>query len=461
VPPESIFNSSLGDLPFVAPNVSARDEAGDILKKLNAAFGSGDCGNTCMSVGCGLSVIGLCWIYCKMLLINEGQWGFVMHSGVPEMLGPGRYFLSSPLTEVTCVVDQGEEVIRAPPITLIRVTEGKLGIGSDNGKPEILLPGRHLRFSSNFKLIGIRDIQEELIEYGPIKILTVRSGGVRICYESGKVQIFPAGRYGINSATFSVAGLINTQQQNVKCDEHRVLLEGGVGLYVTGLLTFQVDNPGRLIEQLGQRDILQAVTQITKAEISRVFSTIHLEHISTAQMNQDTKEGGSVLGKQEQEGERGQICHEILLAIRPMATHWGIEMINFQIENLILSDRKYALEYEEASLAMAKAKSHRRALDLNNDIQIQKAKAQAEALRIEAEGQKVASIIESEGKAESERIEARGRHEAAETMTNEFAKRLAYTGQQVEFAASLNATTLSVIPDIDIEFTKDFGKKNN
>jgi len=288
-----------------------------------------------------------------------------------------------------------------------------------------------------------------------------------VCYESGKVQIFEAGRYGINSSTFNVAGLINTQQQNAKLDAHRVLLDGGVGVYVTGLLTFQVENPARLVEQLGQRDVLQAVTQITKAEISRVFSSIHLEQISTSQMKRDPAEV-SALGQQPQqpqqpdglvldhaqEGERNMICHEVIIAVRPIAAQWGVRIIHFQIENLVLSDRKYAEEYEEASLAMAKAKANRRALDLNNDINIQLAKAQAESLRIEAEGQKVASIIEAEGKAESERIEALGRHEAAETMTNEFARKLAYAGQQVELAGALNAEVLTMISDIDTEFTK-------
>jgi len=131
-----------------------------------------------------------------------------------------------------------------------------------------------------------------LIEFGPIKLLTVKSGGVRVCYHAGKVEIFPEGRYAINSSTFVVAGFINTQQQNVKFDQHKVLLDGGISLLVEGLLTFQVVDPALLIKQLGERDLLQAVSQVTKAELSRVFSAIHLEQISTAQTARVEKKRG-------------------------------------------------------------------------------------------------------------------------------------------------------------------------
>jgi len=116
------------------------------------------------------------------------------------------------------------------------------------------------------------------------------------------------------------------------------------------------------------------------------------------------------------------------------------------LESTTLADRKYAAEYEEASLAMAKAKSNRRAIEATNDIMIQKAKAASSALKIEAEGQKTALLIQAEAKAEARRIEAKGRNDAAELMQNTFAKQYAMAGQQVEFAGALKAKVLTVVP---------------
>jgi len=155
--------------------------------------------------------------------------------------------------------------------------------------------------------------------------------------------------------------------------------------------------------------------------------------------------------KAHDEGEtRLEICADIMRSVRPISDQWGVKIINFQLESTTLADAKYAAEYEEASLAMAKAKSNRRAVEATNDIMIQQAKAAAQALKIEAEGQKTATLIQAEARAESRRIEAKGRNDAAEMMQNTFAKQFALAGQQVEFASALKAKVLTVVPGSSI-----------
>jgi len=457
---EADFKSSIGVIPFVVPNVRPDHENEDLVKVINTNFGSHDCETLGWNLCCMLSGIGCCWVVCcRMKLVSEGEWGFYLHSGKPELKLPGRYFVPSPLTSWHRKWSQGDDVITCGPVSIVRIQRGSVGLAYNNSQPEILLPGRHVRTSSTFKFDAQVSIDKELIEFGPIKLLTVKSGFVRVCYHSGHVQIFPEGRYAINSSTFVVAGWINTQQQNVKFDRLKVLLDGGISLYVEGLLTFQVTDPAILIKQLGERDLLQAVSQTTKAELCRVFSSVHLEQISTAQMlesRKEQKELTSVMGPQPQqtqsyEGEiRNEICADIMRSVRPITEQWGIKIINFQLESTILADEKYAAEYEEATLCIAKAKSNRRAIEAINDIMIQKAKATAQALKIEAEGRKTAILIQSEGEAESRRIEARGQNDAADMMTNNFAMKYALGGQQVEFASALKAQVLTVVPESTI-----------
>jgi len=288
--PEADFKTSIGVIPFLEPNVRPDHESEDLLKAINKEFGDRECESCAWNLCCLFSGIGACWVLCRMQLIEEGQWGFYMHSGQPEMKMPGRYYISSPLSSWERAWSQGEDLITCGPVTIVRVPKGSVSLAFNNSQPEILLPGRHVRTSSTFKFDRTVSLQNDLIEFGPVKLLTVKSGGVRVCYHAGHVEIFPEGRYAINSSTFVVAGFINTQQQNVKFDQHKVLLDGGISLLVEGLLTFQVVDPALLIKQLGERDLLQAVSQVTKAELSRVFSSIHLEQISTAQMSDSKKE---------------------------------------------------------------------------------------------------------------------------------------------------------------------------
>ncbi len=175
-------------------------------------------------------------------------------------------------------------------------------------------------------------------------------------------------------------------------------------MLVKGLLTFRVCDVERLIKQLGDRDLMRALQDVCQAEMSRVFSGVHLEQISTAMAAQpgapgagasrnraaaaDAKDsktaapiiGGGLLGAsgavaaavsaaggvgastQEgvapgaADGSRSLICQQVIDYVSTTSKEWGVEIINFQLESLRLADAKYAREYEEASLAMAKAK---------------------------------------------------------------------------------------------------------
>lgn len=85
--------------------------------------------------------------------------------------------------------------------------------------------------------------------------------------------------------------------------------------------------------------------------------------------------------------------------------------------------------------------------DAENKIKIQRARADADAITIAAEAQKNKQIIEAKGLAEARTIEAKARNDAAAMMTDDFARALQLAGQQVEFAKSLKAKVLTVLPD--------------
>jgi len=334
----------------------------------------------------------------------------------------------------------------------------------------MLLPGLHVYNSPVFRFEKIVDLSHPLIQHGPVTIFTVASGTVRVCYDSGSVRIFEAGRYGIMSPNFICSAIIRTQQQNLPFDNHQVLLMGGINLVVQGLLTYQVVDVAKLITQLGETDLQRAITDTTKAELARVFAGIHLEQISAQQtmMAEENSKEASLLGQDAADvttrhkggaaGIRSWICAQVVEDISPLTAGWGIKIINFQLESTRIADPKYAREYEEASLAMAKAKANRRAVSTQNDILIQQAEAASRAVQIEAEGRKIAAIKGAEARADSQLVEARAsasarlfeaesRNQAAVSMKNDFGRQLAMMDRNVGIASSLKATTLVVSPE--------------
>jgi len=349
------------------------------------------------------------------------------------------------------------------PVSVIRIHLGEFGFADDNAHPVVLLPGLHLHNDNKWRFIKSARQNDAYIEHGPIKFFTVNSGFVRVCYVKGKVQIFGEGRYAVNEYNFIVDKSVNMQMQNVRFEQHPVLLDGGVKMLVEGLLTYQVDDAVKVVTKIGPDALLPAVTNVAKAELSHVFATVHFEQISSSTSTPSQQPGGggggggnkperkekAVLGdKEETEGEpRSMICHHVVQYISPIVKEWGVRILNFQLESLKLADLNYSRDYEEATLAIAKAKSNFRAQAIQNDLLMSSAEAKARAVRIEAEGQKVAAVIAAQASAESTMIEAEAKNKAADSLHNAFGQQMALANQQVEFARALKATSLTVLPN--------------
>jgi len=390
------------------------------------------------------------------LTVRSGFVRICYIKGKVHVYPEGRYAINDPTFNVGEAINmQLQDVIQKGPVSVLRVKLGEFGFADDNAHPVVLTPGLHVYNDNTWRFCKFSNQNDEFIEHGPVKFVTVKSGYVRVFYSRGKASIYPEGRYGINDPTFLVGEPINMQQQNVRFEQHPVLLDGGVKMLVEGLLTYHVVDAEKVVRKIGAGELLRAISNVSKAELSHVFSTIHLEQVSTQTgygQTQDPKDPKSLLGDQPRpEGEsRSMICSHVVQYISPIVKVWGVEILNFQLESLKLADQTYSREYEEASLAMAKTKAKLRAQNATNDILLSAAEAKARAAKIEAEGQKAAIIIGAQAEAEARKIEAQARKEAAELMDNKFAQQLAMAGQQVEFARALKATVLTVIPESGI-----------
>jgi len=191
-----------------------------------------------------------------------------------------------------------------------------------------------------------------------------------------------------------------------------------------------------------------------------------LEQISAQATDTSDKKEQSLLGSEAEKQAadkniRSWLCAQVVQDIGPLTAGWGVKIINFQLESTKIADPKYAMEYEEASLAMAKAKANRRAVSTQNDILIQQAEASSRAVQIEAEGKKISAIKAAEGRADSQIVEAKAaaksrlmeadaRNEAATKMSDNFGQQLAMMDRNVQIAGGLKATTLVVSSDAGI-----------
>ncbi len=269
------FQQVIGDLPFTEPNV----EEGQEIRDIEQHVPQGSAANWWCALACCLSGVGAYYVWRRQFLVESGQYGFTLNNGFPELYRPGRHAVMSPLSDILGVYSMGDNLIcPGAGVTIARVPEGLIGLALDNGQVRLLVPGVHVRASAAFQFHALVPLTQELIELGPVKLITVRAGTERVCYNNGQVMTYREGRYAINSSTFCVGPLVSTQQQNQRFTNYTVLLDGGVSMEIQGLLTFQIINVHKLYTTLAV-PLAQAIEDVTKAELARVFAVLKLEQL--------------------------------------------------------------------------------------------------------------------------------------------------------------------------------------
>ena len=354
-------------IPYVPPNTQAETEIDDIQKVLNLSKDSGfSCGDIAMMGVCGITVLGACFAWNKTVLINSNQYGFIVNSGQVVFLKPGWHFVGYPFMDGLQLIDIKETHIKVNNLQIIRIRQDEIGVAINNTELEVLLPGTHVRTGGGFVFQKRHKLNQDLIE-GPVKILTVRTGSVLVCYDNGVARILQEGRYAVNSNGFTIGNTLDITQQNLKFKQHRVLLEGGINMLVEGLLTYQVDDVGKLIKNIDYTYLNKYLEDVMKADLTKVFSTIHLEQIASTNYSEMNKH------EDKASETRIYIYESVMKMIQPQADQWGIQIINFQLESIQLADRQYSLDYEAASLQIAKSKAELRAQEAQNLIRKQNA----------------------------------------------------------------------------------------
>ena len=439
----------IGDLPIpcVEPNIHPDAEIQDIERLVGntkrGGLGCCDITTICLS---SLTVIGACFACKNTVLINSDQYGFIIDSGRVVFLKPGWHFVGYPFMTGLVRHNINSDFIKVNNLQIIRIRQDEIGIGYDSTALEILLPGTHARTNGSYVFIRRCKLNTDIIE-GPLKILTVKTGTVNICYDNGVAKILTEGRYAVNSNGFMFSGPLDITQQNLKFSKHRVLLEGGINMLVEGLLTYQIIDVAKLIKSVDIKALNRYLEDVMKADLTKVFSTIHLEQISSSTY-------GEIKKSDEKSAEiRIYIYQSIMEMIRPQAEQWGVQIINFQLESTQLADQKYSNDYEAASLQIAKSKAELRAQEAQNKIQVQKAETQAGIARIQAETERNVQIIKAKASADATIMQAEAaaqailkegeaRATAASLMTSKYGQELALLGEKSKIADGLKIHTL-------------------
>jgi regulator of protease activity HflC (stomatin/prohibitin superfamily) len=186
-----------------------------------------------------------------------------MVKGVGHFLEPGRHFLNNPNLTFIKMVPMTQEYTNVGAKHRIIISDGKIGLAWEQGKPRILEHGQvYMIDSPNFKYAKSVDLQSPVIEHGAIKMITVREGVYGISYNDGVMEILNPGRHILSKGTHSFAGFIPSGQQTLAIEAVTSMSADNVGIKFDSALTIQVVRPKLAVLNLGMVPNASANQQI-------------------------------------------------------------------------------------------------------------------------------------------------------------------------------------------------------
>ncbi len=436
-------------MPFRTPNANTDRE---LIRYINGNNENNTKVKRYKSLAIGITVIGLPWLLSKVHLVKKGQLGYTLDNGIPFILSEGWHLLLSGFHKFQEFIDLNKYLIKIGPVTIVTIQDGYYGFSLNNGLPEILLPGRHVRNSPLWKYHKQYHLTDPLIEFPPITIIRVNTGQVGIGNQNGHIlEMKDNSRYEINSGTFKFKTHVTVQQRVKKFHKVRIATQDGVQMCATGLLTYQLTNPVKLIENMSIKELDTNLEMCTEAALVNLFTKYPLKVLGFTQS--DEHPPTKVLHDEQTPGVfddnkevRNHICDTVANVVGEISKEWGIQIHRFQLQELLFYDKDFMRNYENVTLELTTTEVKARAADIKNKIKIANADAEREVVEIQAQGIKVSAIKRAEGEARGIEICASARKTAGETMMdNKLAEKLALLDIRRQIVASSQVRSLAIM----------------
>ena len=91
-------------------------------------------------------------------------------------------------------------------MNVVRVPPGNIGLATINKSPVILDTGLHFIVEPTFELVGVKSVNDDLIEIGPVKIIRVQPGMIGLATLNGRPLLLDVGVHFVNDPTFKMYG---------------------------------------------------------------------------------------------------------------------------------------------------------------------------------------------------------------------------------------------------------------
>jgi regulator of protease activity HflC (stomatin/prohibitin superfamily) len=393
-----------------------------------------------------------------IITVPIGQVGLCTVDSTAHFLEPGRHHINNPRFSFLGHRFSNEEHIACGSKHRVIVPAGKIGLAWETGSPVLLDPGQVYNIDSpTWVYVGSVPITLPVVQHGSLKLITVRQGFVGVSFEDGKLDILAPGRHILSKPTHAFAGFLSTGQQTLSIAQVTSMSSDNVGLQFDAAVTIQVVDAAKAVtilanlsgaaETFDGRNMLQAVVEKAKLALSiivgnnrlnnprRVRATLGAPTAAAAASAAAHHAADEDPHHEVDEGSFKQVLHDTFLAsfALSMQRDCGILIVDFSVEDVRFTDPELASALARGAVART---------------DLIKAEIDLEVKRTQASAEQASEVMRAEGRARATGILAEAEAARIKTVDAAMATVSAATQQRELIIASgeiLKATQTSLV----------------
>lgn len=394
----------------------------------------------------------------KIVTVRDGFKGVSYDNGVLKILQPGVHTLEHAqhtFDPEVGFIDTTQNNYSIGPKTYIRVRDGQLGVSYNGGQLQILDPGEHVLETANHKFDKFVNIDSDIIDLGPVKIVNVNEGNVAVTYNNGILEIKPAGRYVFTLADGQrFSHLLSVKDEVIDLPTIKFMSTDGMEMETDPLLIYRIVKPIDAVTKIN--DLVKSLVDLAQTTLQNILKRFSLSDLSPA-YDIETKKGK----KNTNTKALDEIHDDFIKEFQEQVSKWGVEVSDLKVKEVVPTSAELKLKVQELGAKTATQDAQRKitAFGIENDNAVIKAKAKQQIItanatrdakiieattttditKMNAEANADAMLIEAEAQskktallaaAQGTRLDLLGN--AAKALTTDIAQQLARGEQDIE-----------------------------
>jgi len=333
-------------------------------------------------------------------------------------------------------------------LTLVVVEQGQIGYASDMGHPVLLPPGLHQWRSHTLNFVQLFDLENHVIEIGPITLLTVDEGYSAVCQNNGVQTILPGGHvHLLGHRNYKFEKFMSQKIATDALERIEATSADNVALAVTSTVNWRVEdvkvaaiNAAETMSPSGvtkdvkmdiskmRKDVLkQAVASLAafigavnysdrmhlaaaaQAHNSAIAVGVPADGTATSKTPSAPEESSAAVHRHMQENPVFDIqrMNSAVMEANKVTMAYGVRILSINILSATPLDANLTRALASGAVASAEALQAETA-----------ARGNAKAALIEAEASAEAELMTARADAESERVRAEGSKAAADLLSS-------------------------------------------